>query len=105
MNAHIVATLLCALALAPTWAGAQQSPDRQRWQQMSPAERDRAVRERADRRDERDRQTERPSMSSDERQQLRRDISDHGRDIYGGQSGGQRSWQGQGQGQGRPQRP
>ncbi len=101
MNAHVVATLLFALALAPTWAGAQQSPDRQRWQQMSPAEREREVRERADRREERGGQPERRSMSSDERQQLRRDISDHGRDIYGGQSGGQRSWQGQR----RPQRP
>jgi hypothetical protein len=41
-------------------------------------------------------------MSRDERQQLRRDIGDHGRDIYGGQQGGFRP--GQGQGSGRPQR-
>ena len=100
MNRRVVVTVLCALALAPTLAGAQQPADRQRWQQMSPAERDRAMRERADRREERGSQPERRSMSNDERQQLRRDISDHGRDIYGGQPGGHRP--GQGPGQGRP---
>ena len=100
MNRHVVATLLCVMAMFPFSAGAQPSQDRPQWQQMSPAERERAVRDRAERRDERAGAAERRSMSNDERQQLRRDISDHGRDIYGGQSGRPRP----GGGQGSPQR-
>ena len=111
MNRHVIAVMLCvlALALAPFGAQAQSAPDRQRWQQLSPAERERLMRSRNDNRDNRDNpdkredrggQQDRRTMSPDERQQLRRDISDHGREIYGGQSGGNRS----GRGPGRPQR-
>lgn len=95
---HVIAAALLALSLVPVGAAAQQAPQRERWQQLSPAERDRVRQDRVDRRDGRDNAQDRRVMSRDERQQLRRDIGDHGRDIYGGQQGGFRP------GQGRPQR-
>jgi hypothetical protein len=99
MNRRGVTVLFCVLGLLPFAAHAQQGNERPRWQQqLSPAERERMMRSRPERRDERGGQPDRRQMSADERQQLRRDISDHGRDIYGGQPGGNRS------GQGRPQR-
>jgi hypothetical protein len=98
MNRHVIATVLCTLCLLPLGAAAQQGQERPRWQQLSPAERDRVRQDRTERRDTRDTGQERRGMSRDERQQLRRDIGDHGRDIYGGQQGGFRP------GQGRPQR-
>lgn len=89
MNRHIIAVTLCSLglglALICPGAQAQQTPDRQRWEQLTPAERDRLRGERAKR--EGGAQKDRRSMSPDERQQLRRDIGDHGRDVYGGKSG------------------
>lgn len=80
----LAALAMCLLVCAPV-AQAQQAPDRQRWQQLTPAERDRLKAERASR--DGAGQKDRRSMSPDERQQLRRDISDHGRDVYGGKSG------------------
>jgi hypothetical protein len=80
------ALALCLAAFAPVaQAQAQPAPDRQRWQQLTPAERDRLRAERGSR--ERGGEQDRRAMSPDERQQLRRDIGDHGRDVYGGKSG------------------
>ena len=79
------ALALCLAVFAPVVrAQAQPAPERQRWQQFTPAERDQLRAERASREGG---QKDRRSMSPDERQQLRRDIGDHGRDVYGGKSG------------------
>jgi hypothetical protein len=69
----------------------QQQPQQQQPQQgaqrpmMPPSERPRDATFR-----QRQQQQQRSRMSDEERQQLRRDISDHGRDIYGGDRQGSR---------------
>jgi len=109
-HVQVIVAVLCALGVAPALVRAQQVPERERRQQLSPAERESTRQQRFERldargaRDARDARDggqggqDRRGMSRDERQQLRRDIGDHGRDIYGGQQGGFRP------GQGRPQR-
>lgn len=92
---RMLAMFALGAALAPCAALAQQPQERPRWQQMSPAERERMMQERQARRAQRegqkgDGQPERRHLSVDERQQLRRDIGDHGRDIYRDRPGGPR---------------
>ena len=102
-GARVGATMLAVVAAVITSVGAVSStlaqdgprlrdlpPDqrrqviRERFQSLPPEEQDRL---RARRREMLDSQGGRP-LSPEQRQQLRRDIRDHGRDVYGQRPGG-----------------
>lgn len=83
---RIVAMIAIATLLAAAWPSyAQPGPpgrraaDKQSMRPAPPPQREPPGRDARDRERE---QSRRASMSPEERQQLRRDIGDHGRDVY-----------------------